>query len=92
MLTYAELSKITRTPRSTVRDWIASGVCVGSPGYERVVFLEGRTITDLFAFIRDAATHPSLRYVPHSLIVAAFGGAPRPEIPRRFQVPPVPQC
>ena len=86
-LTAAELSKMVGVPAGTIRRW-EHGVLVGSSGYERMAILEDRTVTALFAFIRDAAAHPTLRSVPSTLIVAAFQAVQSVEIPMRFKVPP----
>lgn len=87
MLLISEIAIICQVPESRVRYWERRGIIAGSPGYERLVQLEARTLDALFTFLRAAWTHPSIRDVPYEVIAAAFRAADE-RVPARFLAPP----
>lgn len=72
MLTNAEIARLTQTSRQTVARW-KRGVLVGTPGYERTVFLPHRAgVVGLLTFLSDAREHQSLAHMhDHPLLNAA---------------------
>jgi len=88
MMLVREIVTLCHVHESTVYRW-EKGILCGSRGYERIVTLEGRSLADVFAFIRLAWTHPSLKSIPYEVMAAAFRAGEQ-DVPARFLAPPSP--